>query len=110
MVYSIGPLNQHGDPHRQAVVIGAGMAGLTAARALADYFDHVIVLENDALPASAVPRAGTPQSKHAHALLGGGQRALATLFPGFEQNLQEAGAIPTRVASDYWLERPGYDP
>jgi 2-polyprenyl-6-methoxyphenol hydroxylase-like FAD-dependent oxidoreductase len=95
---------------RQAVVIGAGMAGLTAARALADYFDHVIILENDTLPASAAPRAGTPQSKHAHTLLGGGQRALATLFPGFEQSLQEAGAIPAGVASDYWLERPGYDP
>jgi 2-polyprenyl-6-methoxyphenol hydroxylase-like FAD-dependent oxidoreductase len=95
---------------RQAVVIGAGMAGLTAARALADYFDHVTILENDTLPAGAATRAGTPQSKHAHTLLGGGQLALATLFPGFEQSLQEAGAIPTGVASDYWLERPGYDP
>ena len=28
---------------KQAVVIGAGMAGLTAARALADHFDQVIV-------------------------------------------------------------------
>jgi 2-polyprenyl-6-methoxyphenol hydroxylase-like FAD-dependent oxidoreductase len=94
---------------RQAVVIGAGIAGLTAARALSDYFDHVIVLENDTLPAGATPRAGTPQSKHAHTLLAGGQLALATLFPGFEQSLREAGAVPARVASDYCLERPGFE-
>jgi glycine/D-amino acid oxidase-like deaminating enzyme len=29
---------------KQAVVVGAGMAGLAAARALADYFEHVVVL------------------------------------------------------------------
>ena len=95
---------------KQAVVIGAGMGGLTAARALADHFDHVIVLENDALPADAAPRPGTPQSKHAHALLAGGQRALGTLFPGFEQSLHEAGAVPIRMSSDFRFERPGYDP
>ena len=67
---------------RQAVVVGAGMAGLTAARALADHFEGVVVVENDGLPASAAPRPGTPQSRHAHALLVGGQRALGTLFSG----------------------------
>ena len=30
---------------RQAVVVGAGMGGLTAARALADHFEQVLVLE-----------------------------------------------------------------
>ena len=34
---------------KQAVVIGAGMGGLTAAGALADHFDQVIVLERDTL-------------------------------------------------------------
>jgi flavin-dependent dehydrogenase len=38
----------------QAVVVGAGLAGLTAARALADYFEHVVVLERDVL--TALPR------------------------------------------------------
>jgi flavin-dependent dehydrogenase len=38
---------------KQAVVVGAGMAGLTAARSLADFFERVIVLENDALRASS---------------------------------------------------------
>ena len=66
---------------RQAVVIGAGMAGLPAARVLADYFEHVTVLERDSLPQDTCHRSGTPQSKHVHGLLGGGQRALGNLFP-----------------------------
>jgi len=61
---------------KQAVVIGAGMAGLTAAGALADHFDQVVVLERDALPPDPVHRAGTPQARHVHALLLSGQRAL----------------------------------
>ena len=44
---------------RQALVVGAGMGGLSAARALADYFEHVVVLERDALPADA-----SPESEH----------------------------------------------
>jgi 2-polyprenyl-6-methoxyphenol hydroxylase-like FAD-dependent oxidoreductase len=95
---------------RQAVVVGAGMAGLPAARALADYFEQVTVLERDALPADASPRIGTPQSRHTHGLLGGGQRALSELFPGFERDLAAAGAVPLRVGLDIRFERPGFDP
>jgi 2-polyprenyl-6-methoxyphenol hydroxylase-like FAD-dependent oxidoreductase len=94
---------------KNAVVIGAGVAGLTAARVLADYFDNVVILETDALPGMA-HRPGTPQARHMHTLLAGGLHALATLFPAFEQTLQDAGAIPIRISSDYWLELPGYDP
>src|SRR5580700_3726691 len=95
---------------KQAVVIGAGMAGLTAAGALADRFDQVVVLERDALPAEPTYRAGTPQARHLHALLLSGQRALSELFPGFEQDLARAGAVPLRVGLDVRMERPGYDP
>jgi 2-polyprenyl-6-methoxyphenol hydroxylase-like FAD-dependent oxidoreductase len=95
---------------RRAVVIGAGMAGLPAARALADYFEHVVVLERDALPLDASYRAGTPQARHTHALLGGGLRAFTELFPGFERDLAGAGAVPLKVGLDLRLERPGYDP
>ena len=45
---------------QHAIVIGAGMGGLTAAKALSPYFDKVTVLERDALPATAEPRIGTP--------------------------------------------------
>ena len=95
---------------KQAVVVGAGMAGLTAARALADFFERVVVLENDALPNEAIHRPGTPQSKHIHVLLAGGQQALSRLFPGFVESLSQAGAVRFRMGYDDRIERPGYDP
>jgi 2-polyprenyl-6-methoxyphenol hydroxylase-like FAD-dependent oxidoreductase len=95
---------------RQAVVVGAGMAGLPAARALADYFEHVVVLERDTLPLDTSHRAGTPQARHTHGLLGGGQRALSDLFLGFERDLTAAGAVPVNVGLDLRLEMPGFDP
>jgi 2-polyprenyl-6-methoxyphenol hydroxylase-like FAD-dependent oxidoreductase len=95
---------------KQAVVIGAGMGGLTAAGALAPLFDQVVILERDPLPAEPAYRAGTPQARHVHALLLSGQRALSELFPGFEQDLAQAGAVPLRAGLDVRVERPGYDP
>jgi 2-polyprenyl-6-methoxyphenol hydroxylase-like FAD-dependent oxidoreductase len=95
---------------RQAVVIGAGMGGLAAAGALAGFFEHVVVLERDELPGDAVDRQGTPQGRHNHALLAGGQRALGELFPGFEEDLTHAGAVPLRVTADICTEMPGFDP
>ena len=95
---------------KQAVVIGAGMGGLTAAGALADRFDQVVVLERDTLASEPAYRAGTPQARHVHALLLSGQRALSELFPGFEQDLARAGAVPLTAGLDVRMERPGYDP
>jgi 2-polyprenyl-6-methoxyphenol hydroxylase-like FAD-dependent oxidoreductase len=94
---------------RQAVVIGAGIAGLAAARALSDHFEQVVVLERDSLRDGPVHRPGTPQAGHAHGLLVGGQRALSALFPGFERDLVDAGAVRVRANTDIRFERPGYD-
>ena len=95
---------------RQAIVIGAGIGGLAAAGALAGSFERVVVLERDALPAEPEHRPGIPQGRHAHGLLISGQRALGTLFPGFEQDLVQAGAVPMIAGLDVRDERPGYDP
>src|SRR5215472_12690527 len=95
---------------KQAVVIGAGMGGLAAAGALAGCFEQVFVLERDTLPSEAAYRAGTPQARHVHALLASGLRALSELFPGFEQDLARAGAVPVRAGLDVRVELPGYDP
>ncbi|MFP8943639.1 FAD-dependent oxidoreductase [Streptomyces fenghuangensis] len=75
-----------------AVVIGAGLAGLTAARALADTYERVTVLDRDALPADPAPRRGVPQSRQLHVLLARGAQALEELFPGFLEELLAAGA------------------
>jgi 2-polyprenyl-6-methoxyphenol hydroxylase-like FAD-dependent oxidoreductase len=94
---------------QQAVVIGAGIAGLAAARALSDSFRQVLVLERDALGRDAAPRIGVPQGKQPHALLVGGLHALTELFPGFVEQLLKSGA----VSYDYrmcWWEMGGFDP
>src|SRR5690348_13026128 len=75
----------------RTVVVGAGIRRLTAAAALADYFEQVVVFERDALSSVPAHRTGTPQSRHLHALLAGGLRAFGELFVGFEQKLALAG-------------------
>lgn len=93
-----------------AVVLGAGMGGLTAAKVLSNHFSKVTILERDVLPGEPAPRSGTPQAPHAHALLAGGQQALESLFPGFEQDLVNAGAVRIRTGIGIRVERPGFDP
>src|SRR5262245_10234977 len=95
---------------QHAIVIGAGMGGLAAAKALSQRFESVTILDRDALPNRPVPRQGTPQARHAHALLAGGQKALAELFPAFEHDIESVGAVKVRVGLDIMAERPGYDP
>jgi 2-polyprenyl-6-methoxyphenol hydroxylase-like FAD-dependent oxidoreductase len=90
-----------------AVVIGAGIAGLSAARTLADRFDRVVVLDRDRLPAEPVPRKGVPQSEHGHVLLVAGQRALEQLFPGLMDELRAAGAADFDPGLDLSVYRFG---
>ena len=94
----------------QAVVIGAGMGGLAAAKAVAPHFEQVVVLDRDALPDRLEPRLGTPQASHTHALLASGERALGELFPGVAADFVRAGAITMRMTGDVRVERPGFDP
>ena len=93
-----------------AVVIGAGMGGLAAAKAVAPHFDKVTVLDRDALPEGPDARPGTPQARHAHGLLAGGSAALETLFPGIGGDLLTAGAIKGRAGLAIRYEQPGFDP
>ncbi len=74
-----------------AVVLGASMGGLLAARVLADFYETVTVVERDVLADDAVNRRGVPQGRHVHALLGRGSQVLAELFPGFLDDLVAAG-------------------
>jgi 2-polyprenyl-6-methoxyphenol hydroxylase-like FAD-dependent oxidoreductase len=86
------------------------MGGLAAAKAVAPFFGRVVVIDRDALPDAPAPRIGTPQTRHVHVLLAGGEQALERLFPGFRDDLERAGAVTIRDARDFLLERPGYDP
>ena len=73
------------------MVFGAGIAGLLAARVLADHADRVTLVERDRL--SSGPRRGVPQGWHAHALLPRGQHILQELFPGLRAELVAGGAV-----------------
>lgn len=90
---------------RRAVVIGAGIGGLSVAGVLARHFEQVVVLERDRLAGNFGSRPGTPQDRHPHGLLAGGLRALDEIFPGFKNDLAEAGAVPVRLAQDIRYER-----
>lgn len=77
----------------RAIVMGASMAGLLAARVLSERFGQVLVLERDALPDWPALRKGTPHAGHAHGLLVRGREVLEELFPGFTQSLHRRGAF-----------------
>src|SRR5262245_59958935 len=93
---------------QHAVVIGASMAGLATARVLADHFDSVTVLDRDPLPEGTGPRKGVPQGRHAHALLAGGARAIAELFPGIMEELIADGAELMELNEGSWYQAGGY--
>src|SRR4051812_5369255 len=79
--------------HR-AVVLGGSMAGLLAARVLADAFAEVVIVDRDKLLGVTEARRGVPQGRHVHGLLARGQQILEELFPGFTADAIAAG-IPT---------------
>jgi 2-polyprenyl-6-methoxyphenol hydroxylase-like FAD-dependent oxidoreductase len=76
-----------------AVVIGASMAGLLAARALSDFYGTVTVLERDAFPVSDIPRKGVPQGRHAHGLLARGRNVIENFFPGWTDEVVASGGV-----------------
>jgi 2-polyprenyl-6-methoxyphenol hydroxylase-like FAD-dependent oxidoreductase len=76
------------------------MAGLLAARALAQHFAHVTVVERDGAPAAPGHRKGVPQDQHIHVLLCSGAVILERFFPGLTQELISAGAVTFDCGSD----------
>jgi 2-polyprenyl-6-methoxyphenol hydroxylase-like FAD-dependent oxidoreductase len=76
----------------RAVVLGASMGGLLAARVLAEFFGTVTVVERDVLPDDPAVRRGVPQGRHVHVLLARGAQILDELFPGFLNELVADGA------------------
>jgi 2-polyprenyl-6-methoxyphenol hydroxylase-like FAD-dependent oxidoreductase len=75
----------------QAVVLGASMGGLLAARVLADFYERVTVIERDILPPDPVNRRGVPQGRLIHAIQSGGTGIIDELFPGFLDELAAMG-------------------
>ena len=76
-----------------AVVLGAGIAGLLTARALAEFYASVTLIERDTLPDRPELRKGVPQGRHLHNFLSRGTQVLEELFPGLLAELAAAGAV-----------------
>jgi 2-polyprenyl-6-methoxyphenol hydroxylase-like FAD-dependent oxidoreductase len=86
------------------------MAGLVSARVLADHFDRVMIVEQDAAPTEAGPRLGVPQGQHVHVLLNSGRSILNQLFPTLSDDLAEAGAPRADGINDLaWLSPAGWN-
>jgi len=93
-----------------AMVLGAGFAGLLAARVLSEAYDRVTVVERDRLPQTAEPRRGVPHGRHAHVLLPGGAAIVDGLFTGLLDQLSASGVPVVRDFAEFWLAPGGGDP
>ena len=92
-----------------AIVLGGSMAGLGAARALANHFDRVTLVERDELTPGTDLRKGVPQAQHAHGLLPSGYQILSDYFPGLMDELVAQGAIRGDLTGDFlWYQYGGW--
>ncbi len=85
---------------QQAVVIGGSLAGLMTARVLAEHFDAVTILERDYIEDQPALHQSIPQGNHVHSLLLGGQQVMASLYPGFIEQLATLGAVRCRAGKE----------
>lgn len=78
-------------PERHAIVIGASLGGLCAARVLSNFYDRVTVYERDELPDRPANRAAVPQGRHVHLFMARGAQEFDGLFPGLLDEMVVAG-------------------
>jgi 2-polyprenyl-6-methoxyphenol hydroxylase-like FAD-dependent oxidoreductase len=100
------PSNSTRSP-RRALVIGASVAGLLAARVLNERYAEVVLLERDALPDRPSPRKGTPHAVHPHGLLARGRQILDELFPGFTEALVAQGGLNGDIGTEVAVDANG---
>ncbi|HEV2271019.1 MAG TPA: FAD-dependent monooxygenase [Steroidobacteraceae bacterium] len=104
------PVRTPAGPDTHAIVIGASMAGLLAARVLCDHFARVTLVERDALPEGVQPRKGVPQGRHLHVLHTKGEEILNGWFPGLSADLAASGATRLDIPGDLlWFHLGGYN-
>jgi 2-polyprenyl-6-methoxyphenol hydroxylase-like FAD-dependent oxidoreductase len=79
---------------QHAVVLGGSMAGVLAARILAESYREVVVIDRDRVLGVRDARRGAPHTRHAHGLHARGHLIFEELFPGLTAELSAAG-VPT---------------
>uniref|UniRef100_UPI003F4995A9 FAD-dependent oxidoreductase n=1 Tax=Nocardia suismassiliense TaxID=2077092 RepID=UPI003F4995A9 len=75
----------------RALVLGGSMAGVLAARVLAESYHEVLVIDRDKVLGVSSPRKGAPHTVHAHGLHARGHQILEELFPNLTDELRAAG-------------------
>ncbi len=89
----------------QAVVVGAGIAGLAAAIALRDRFDSVLLIERSS------SEKANPLAAHAHMLLARGFEDLKSLVPDIEARLAKRNIFKEDCAEQIrWYTPLGWTP
>lgn len=98
---SISDLKKNVSVGDNAIVVGGSIAGMLAARVLAEKFSTVTIIELDKLPERPGIRKGVPQSTQPHTLLVKGYRILEKLFPGIGAELSADGALSIDWAQEF---------
>lgn len=99
--------NQH------ALIIGASVTGLMAARVMASHFARVTLIERDSLPTTANPRKGVPQSHQYHGLMAKGYHLMQRFYPELTDALRDDGIPLPDTLRDFIVYAPngaGYLP
>ncbi|MFJ8844685.1 FAD-dependent oxidoreductase [Streptomyces cyaneofuscatus] len=88
----------------RAIVLGGSMAGLFAARVLADSYAEVLVVDRDVLTGTTGTRRGVPQGRQVHGLQAKGQQIIEELFPGLtKQVVADGGAVGDMAGDIRWF-------
>lgn len=83
-----------------ALVLGAGLGGLLAARVLSDAYEQVTLVDRDRLPADPRLRRGVPQGGQGHILQPRGGQIIGHLFPGILDEMETSGVPVIRDELD----------
>ncbi|HTG33223.1 MAG TPA: NAD(P)-binding protein [Thermoanaerobaculia bacterium] len=104
--------NEGAGSGRHAVVVGGSIGGMLAARALADQFDKVTIIERDQLPdGDSENRPGVPHARHLHFFFKRGLMVVEELFPGVTADLLASGSHLLDQGRDFRiLYRSGWSP
>jgi 2-polyprenyl-6-methoxyphenol hydroxylase-like FAD-dependent oxidoreductase len=92
---------------QRAVVIGASIGGLLAARILQEFYSEVVLLERDLLSEGPASRKATPHAVLPQGLLAKGREVLESLFPDFTESLVAKGGLCGDIGQEVAVDANG---
>ncbi len=89
------------------LVLGGGLTGLSAALAVRNQFEQIVIIERDEYSTTADERRFTPQGHHIHVLLARGVTELFHGIPELPAWFDEAGLPESDLTADIWVAQAG---